>query len=106
MQGVCDHFNFNDVLPKTCIADARYVATVLTFYNQTGTIAATGITWTDWSELGRSQGGAHPRTFWKHESELALSMMLESRGGPAPDGYVISISDCVKCGKLAETLVH
>jgi hypothetical protein len=83
MQGECEHFNYDEALKqklKTCIADARYVPTVLQLYNQSGTVDKNaGITYTDWSSEGRTADGSHPRTFQNDTGrEFALSMMLDS----------------------------
>lgn len=107
VQGECEHYNFDTSTDGFCMPDERYAATVLNFYNQTGTVANTGITFSDWTSWGRSRDGAHPRTFWKGQAEFAVSLLLDSYNGGSLDGCAAtdasSISACVSAAATAKT---
>lgn len=68
-----------------CIADERFVPTVLAFYEQTGTVDDLGAsTFVDWGWEHRGGNGYHPRTFT--DAKSAVPVMLDSY-----EGYVLCV---------------
>lgn len=48
-------------------------------------------TFVDWTPEGSMHGGPHPRMFRRGQSDLALSLMLESHAGEGLDGCVLDV---------------